>query len=288
MTACAEPSAAAIECLHGDVHADRCPARIHRPPTPPPPFRFLDLPGEIQNHIVNYFIVADQPLTIHQPRFNRHRSPPKPRSRPRFDRPVPPTPPLSRSASADSTKSRDAELGHTRLALMLTCRQLYREHWRTYYGKNVFEFNLDTFIAFLENIPTRCSTQIRRVKFRMPHRYHHGRIWNMLAGLKRLEELELQLCPTSRAESSEYDHAIGGARYCRRLLAFRLTRTPEDEDDKQPDQDDAVLVKDQQVEDQINTILREREMKRKQQSRSRSRPVRTALDGDFPANDSEV
>src|SRR6186713_1994988 len=103
---------------------EHCPAKIHRGSTPPPPFRFLDLPAEIRNRIVSYFTLSDTPIIIHEPRFNRHPSPPvRPRSRPRFDRPVPPSPPPSRSPSADHERDH----GHTRLALMLTCRRLYRD-----------------------------------------------------------------------------------------------------------------------------------------------------------------
>lgn len=273
-----------------DVHAATCPAAIHKPAPPAPPFRFLDLPGEIQNHVVNYFIVSSHALTIHKPQFNRHPSPPpKARERPRFDRPVPPTPPLSRSVSADSAKANEeAQLGHTRLALMLTCRKLYREHWRTYYGENMFEFSTDTFDAFMDQIPVRCQAQIRRVRFRMPHKHHHGRIWTMLAGLRRLEELHMVFCPPSLTEDTEYDQAVEGAKHCARLLTFGLTRAEED-DETQCENAERIRQKDLDVEERINKFLRDREKDaHKKRSRSRSRPARTSRDGAFPENISEA
>ena len=200
-----------------------CPSTIHRCPAPAPPFRFLDLPGEIQNHIASYPLLSDFPIMIHKPRFNRHpSSPPRPRSHPRYDKLVPLTPPLSRSPSAN--KDDRENLGYTGLALVLTCRLLYHDHWRMYYRENVFAFSLDTFKGFIKNVPARCQSQIQRISFRMPHKHHHDLIWGMLGSLDRLEELEIWLPQASTAEISELEKCLQGVKGCKRLLTFALRR----------------------------------------------------------------
>lgn len=228
-----------------------CPSIIHRPPTAPPPFRLLDLPAELQNRIVNYFIVSESPITIHEPRFNRHPpSHPRPLSRPRYDRPVPPTPPLSRSPSQGHEG-----LGHTRLALMLTCRRLYREHWKTYYGDNIFDFNLDVFRRFSKEIPARCRSQIRRVEFRMPHRQHHEQVWRMLGSMRGLEELELRMKKPIVTDETVEDCCIRGIARCGKLGSIRLRRD-RGTDDEDPDQE--LLARDRALEDRVNVMLKTR------------------------------
>ena len=202
-----------------------CPARIHRLDrlsSSSVPFRFLHLPPEVRDQIVSYLIVSHEPVIIHQPRFNRHPSPPtRPHSSVRFNRPLPSALPSSSSKSLDDEEAR---LGHTRLALISTCRLLYHDHWKTYYAANMFSVNLDTFIRFSKEIPAHCRSEIRRIAFRMPNICHHPRIWKMLASLKKLEELEIWLHKASTTEESERELCASGVRECRRLRSFSLRR----------------------------------------------------------------
>ena len=202
-----------------------CSARIHRQPKPPPPFRFLDLPGEIQNLIVKEFVLSESPITIHEPRFNRHPPPPpQPRLRPRYDRPVlvnPPHPPYLPQDGRDI-------YGHTRLALMLTCRKLYQEHWRTYYY-NVFDFSFDVFNRFTREVPARCFSQLRKMKFRMPHRQYHERLWRTFSSMRRLEDLELWLTESLAIDETVENCCIKGVATCRKLKAISVRRAGDTE-----------------------------------------------------------
>ena len=226
-----------------------CHAKVHRHPAPLPPFRFLDLPGELQNEVVQYFIVSNPPIVIHAPRFNRHPSPPpRPRSHPHFDRPVLPTPPLSRS----TPQYRDRRVGHSRLALMLTCRKLYREHWRTYYGDNMFVFTLDVFRAFLRDIPSKCLTHMRRIAFRMPHRFHHEDIWRFLSGMKGLEELELWMSKSVITDETVRNCATRGIRECKEVKTFRMKRFNDEDIERDIEESDEAL------ENEIQSYLRSR------------------------------
>ena len=232
---------------------DDGPCPFHRPSTPPQPFRFLDLPGELRNRIASYFIVSQSPICIHEPRFNRHASPPpETRSHPRFDRPIPPTPPMSRSPSVDG---REKAVGHTRLAIMLACRELYQDYWKIYYSANTFSFNFDTFVRFTKGVPSRCRDEIKRIEFHMPHKHNHDKIWAMLAKMKSLEELEIWLRSTDLAAEAEWACAIEGAKKCDRLRAFVLRRGASEDSS----QDEHVLERDRQVEGNINSYLRDRE-----------------------------
>jgi hypothetical protein len=226
-----------------------CPSKIHDLPTTPPPFRFQDLPGELRNQIVQNFLVPSSPIVMHVPRFNRHPSPPpKPQAHPKFDRPVLLTPPMSRSPSVEEDRS----VGHSRLALMLTCRQLYREHWRTYYGDNMFVFSLDVFKQFARDIPHRCWSHIRKIAFRMPHRHHHSGIWKMLSTMKSLEEIELWIQQPVITDETVFDCAVEGVKVCKNLKSFKIRRT-----DEEPQSQD-VIAKDEELQEYIDNILESR------------------------------
>ena len=239
-----------------DEMGQGCPSRVHRPPIPPPPFRFFDMPGEIQNMIVREFIVSEHPIIIHEPRFNRHPSPPpRPRSRPRYDRPVPLTPSLPRSTS---NQGRNV-YGHTRLALMLTCRKLYREHWRTYYGGNVFEFNFDLFTRFSKEMPARCLSQIRRIKLWMPHRQYHDSLWFGLSNIHQLEGLELCLRKPVMTDETIVDCCMRGISSCANLKVVRLRRYDPGDDERS---DEELLSRDREFQEKVDAILQSKACRR--------------------------
>ncbi|MCJ1479481.1 hypothetical protein MMC13_008167 [Lambiella insularis] len=225
-----------------------CPSRIHLPASPPPTITLLDIPPEIRTQIVSYIIVASSPITIHEPKFNRHSPPPLAKTLPRTTWPTPGPAPSTPPPEDIFT------VGHTRLAILLTCRLLYRENWRAYYGCNTFFFSLSTLSPFLDAIPSRCRNEIQHLSFRMPYRHRHARIWQMLATLKKLEELELWLHPPATARHSEWESCAWGIRECERLKVLRLRR----EDGHVGSNEETVLERDRSVEKEINTFLRER------------------------------
>ncbi|CAF9918551.1 MAG: hypothetical protein GOMPHAMPRED_001552 [Gomphillus americanus] len=216
------PSHAPENTSYFDVPA--CPSNIHDPHPPSPPFRFMDLPGEIQNDIVNKFIVSSRPVTIHLPRFNRRPSPaPALKTHPKFDKPVTITPPHSRNSSIE----RDRQYGHSRLALMLTCKKLYREHWRTYYGDNIFVFNMDIFREFAQSIPSRCWQHIRKIAFKMPHRHHHEGVWKMLTTMGSLNEIQLWLPDFVEVDETVREVGTQGIKDCKNLKSIEIKRLGE-------------------------------------------------------------
>ena len=231
----------------------RCP--IHRPSTPPLPFRFFALPPEIRHQIITHVVTESVPITIRWKSFNRHgKAHPQIHTGPSMSAP-------EQLLRPDEGLSGEVlSYGHSRIALLMTCKQAYREGWKVYYGNNTFAFTLDTFRAFYEEIPPRCRNQIRSIHFRMPLRYYHEMIWQMLTKLTKLENLEIQLHAASTAQHSEWDNCRSGAQKIKRLQALKLSRAGYIAERHMPEP--GVLAKDREVQDEINASLRARERAR--------------------------
>lgn len=76
----------------------------------------------------------------------------------------------------------------------------------------------------------------------------------MLSSLTRLEELELWLHPPATARHSEWESCAWGVKRCERLKILRLRR----EDGLVGSDEETVLERDRNVEEDINTFLRKR------------------------------
>ncbi len=96
--------------------------------------------------------------------------------------------------------------GHSAIALMMTCRQLYNEGYRLYYQKNEFAFgNAFVLNSFLSEIGPECSAEIRGLVIfcsaghsYLRHRGTSTNIWHFTtviesAGLKPLT-ITMELC----------------------------------------------------------------------------------------------
>lgn len=233
--------------------SSRCP--IHRPQPRPLPFRFFALPPEIRYQIITHVVTDPFPITIRWKGFNRHvKAQPQIHTGPAMSAPE--------QLLHPNEELSDEEIffGHSRIALLMTCKQAYGEGWKIYYGKNTFDFTLDTFRPFCEEIPPRCRNQIRSIHFRMPFRYRHELIWQMLAGFAKLEILEIQLHGPSTTQHSEWEKCWSGATKIKRLQNLRLKRLgPLAELNAQGL---GVLEKDREIQDEINAYLRERKQER--------------------------
>ena len=228
----------------------RCP--IHRPRPRPLPFRFFALPPEIRNHIITYVVTEPFPITIKWKGFNRHvKALPQIHTGPAMSAPEQLLHP------EEELSGEELSFGHSRIALLMTCKQAYGEGWKIYYGNNTFDFTLDTFKPFCEEIPPRCRNQIRSIHFRMPFRYRHEMIWQMLARFAKLENLEIQLHGNSTAQLSEWENCRVGAMKIKRLQALTLRRLGSSAEWNA--QELGVLEKDREVEDEINAYLRVRQ-----------------------------
>ena len=114
---------------------------------------------------------------------------------------------------------------------MLTCKQLYREHWRKYYGDNIFIFQMDVFREFAQQMPRRCWQNIRKVAFKMPHRHHHEGIWKMLGTMRSLHEIQLWMGHGLQIDETVRDAAVQGVKNCQALDSFSVKRLGAEEDE---------------------------------------------------------
>lgn len=239
----------------------RCP--IHRPRPQPEPFRFFALPPEIRTQIITCVATEAFPITIRWKGFNRHV-----KAQPQIHTGSAMTAPEQLLHPDEEVSGGELCDGHSRMALLMTCKQAYREGWKIYYGKNTFDFTLHTFRPFCEEIPPRCRNQIRSIRFRMPFRYRHEMIWQMLAGFAKLENLEIQLHRPSTAQYSEWENCWSGVKKIKRLQALQLRRLGCSVEWNA--QDLSVLERDCEIQDEINAYLRERERMDKQDPEGRS------------------
>ena len=226
-----------------------CPCRVHSYNNVPTPFRFFALPPEIRNEIMILAITETATITIHSKPFNRH---PKPQQK------TPAGHIINRSQQPSVEK---LTTGHSRIAILMTCRQAYYDGSTLYYGKNTFSFTLKTLRAFCEDIPRRCLSQIRSVIIMVPFMDRHDTIWRTLAGLEALEDLELQMrYPRSTVRRLNWENCIWGARGIRRLKRFRITRyDPESELSRRESvalHETAIDAKDRSAEEEINRYAR--------------------------------
>lgn len=225
------------------MNAPYCPSLCHRLPLPAPPFRFLDLPPEIRYQIIEDVVTEPDFITVRYKTYNRH---PQRQIKNRAGHVI------NTAAKLSEEKRR---YGHSRMALLLTCRQLYHDGWRTYYGKNTFIFSYDVFKPFLMELPLRCQHQLRRIVFRM-HKYRHEQIWRMLAICKGLEYLEVVLHPPGNLQYSEWDIHLWGAKCIEGLKELKLKRLGKQKDLNE--QELSVFEKDRALEEEVKTLIRER------------------------------
>lgn len=234
----------------------RCP--IHRPQPRPQPFRFFALPPEIRQQIITHVVTDPFPITIKWKGFNRHV---------KTQRQIHTGPSMSAPEQLlrPNEEPSDEELcfGHSRIALLMTCKQAYGDGWKIYYGKNTFDFTLDIFKPFCDEVPSRCRNQIRSIHFKMPSRYYHDMIWQMLATFAKLENLEVQLHAPSTAQVSEWENCQSGVKKIKRLQTLRLWRAGCS--GERILQDLVVLEKDREIQDEINAYLRERKRERERE-----------------------
>lgn len=192
----------------------KCPSKIHTQKNSPP-FRFFSLPPEIRVQILA-LVVTEPPhisIVIRDRSFNNRQR--KRQGKPRSSRPL-----------IDSRRHQVAparQLGPSRIALLLTCRQAYSEGWKLYYGHNSFRLLPETFQALYETMPARCLQQITSLVIPL-HSDRLG-IWPLLADLQSLESLHVLT-----AESRLCGHALQlqdlqrGVETLPRLRHFEITQ----------------------------------------------------------------
>lgn len=185
-----------------------CPSRIHTHGLTAP-FRFFSLPPEIRQEIIRYAATESQPIFIKYKNFNRHRKPQrKTRSGHLIDR-------------REYVSPEKRIWGHSRMAILFTCRQAYVEGCPIYYGENTFNFTPEVFKHFHDEIPVRCVRQIRSIV--MPFFYEHLSVWHLLANLESLRTLHLILSKLlTTLQPRQLEDCRKGVKMLPQLQKFRI------------------------------------------------------------------
>lgn len=182
--------------------------------------------------------------------------------------------------------------GHSRLALLLTCRQAYREGWLMYYTLNTFKVAIDDLESFVDHLPDRCCAVIRSliITFQRGDNWV-GFTWDHLAPLRDLRHLEyMTQAPTAMRMKYQLDNYRQGVEMLPCLRKFCITlwgpprllgrlvvrervsqRLPEVDDDLNIGKLFWMLVRhqDDAIENALDKVLRLRERTRQEQATKR-------------------
>ncbi|MCJ1256032.1 hypothetical protein MMC24_003852 [Lignoscripta atroalba] len=153
------------------------------------PFTFQKLPPEIRTTIYRYALVKTQPILIR--RRYPTRSEQFPRSKTRSGTSYSPIPKETRKITA---------IGSSGLALVLTCRQIYSEAVRVYYGANTFGvYYLPACISFLQAIGTSNQNTITSICLYT----QSPAIWSWLSSIPLLRQLEMRITISTHEDLSD-------------------------------------------------------------------------------------
>ncbi|MCJ1372708.1 hypothetical protein MMC20_003933 [Loxospora ochrophaea] len=133
---------------------------------------FLQLPPELRDLIYECLVVQEKPVAI-----NRSKRISFSASRLRTGKIIRP---------AEDEKERRISIGHSCLALALTCRHIYSECAPVYYSKNTFIYHNRFSASFVDAIGSRSASNISSIQLNI------SKPWSVspfeeLTGLQRLE-----------------------------------------------------------------------------------------------------
>ncbi|KAI9878597.1 MAG: hypothetical protein M1830_000457 [Pleopsidium flavum] len=211
---------------------------------PPPPFRFLHLPPELRNMVYELVLIEESHLkasyccrikeysSIHEIRAFQH----KPSTERHF-------------------------WGHSRLALLATCREIYVEARAIYYSGNNLRIHSVSLSSFLDAIGADNQTQCKqlsidcRLGLYRSSQYPELHIWSQLEKLPNLEHLILALSGFDLEDDSEQldrDVYWRGVERLKALRTITLERSPV------PYVNEAMLERDCEEQRRVNDFLARR------------------------------
>lgn len=211
---------------------------------PPPPFRFLHLPPEIRNMVYELVVVDHSPLTT------------------KIYRRVDGCLPIDDVRAFQHKPSEETRFwGHSRLALLATCREAYFEARTLYYRENSFSIVSYYASEFIQAINEDNQNQLRSLFIDCTSTVCYDdsepaiNMWNYLEQLQKLSRLTLFLPhfeKLANQEQSERDVYWKGVERLKALRRFGVERR------NAWYVDIAILDRDREDEQRVNDFLAKR------------------------------